>query len=233
MEPVYNSPPLGNPSRLLLISGQPDIVAGSSSQFYRSASGTSLQQPTSKTSQQTATQLRPIGHCRSLFQSFFIALPLEPVYNSRPLRHPSRLLLSSSQPDIVAVSSSQLCRPASGASLQQPTSKTSQQIATQLRPTNIVATSSSQLYRSASGTSLQQRPLRHPSRLPLISGQPDIVAASSSQFYYSDSGTHLQQPTSETSRQTATQLRPTWHCRSLFQSTLSSRQWSQSTSADL
>ena len=189
---------------------------------------------------------------------------MQPVYNSRPLRHPSRLLLSSGQPDIVAVSSSQLCRPASGASLQQPTSKTSLQTATQLRPTNIVATSSSQLYRSASGTSLQQRPLRHPSRLPLVSGRPDIVAASSSQFsvynsrplrqpsrllfsfgqrdivaasssqlYRPARGTSLQQPTSKTSQQTVTQLRPIVHCRSLFQSFLSFCQGNQFTTADL
>ena len=86
----------------------------------------------------------------------FIIPPVEPVYNSRPLRHPSRLLLRSSQLYIVAASITQLYFSASQTSLQQPTSKTSQQTATQIRQPDIVAASSSQRYHSASGTSLQQ-----------------------------------------------------------------------------
>ena len=134
MEPVYNSRPLRHPSRLLLRSGQPDIVAISSSQLYHSASRTSLQQPTSKTSQQSATEF---GANRTLSQPLSvnsIIPPVEPVYNSQPLRHSSRLLLRSGQLVVVAASSSQLHHSASGTSLQQPTSKTSRQTATQIRP---------------------------------------------------------------------------------------------------
>ena len=196
MEPVYNSPPLRHPSRLLLSSGQSNIVAASSSHFYRSASGTSLQQPTSKTSQQTATQLWLTWHCRSLFQS---------TLSSRQWNQSTTANLYDIPADCYSTPANR--------TLSQPL------------PVIFIVLPVQPVYNS--------RPLRHPSRLLLNSGKPDIVAVSSSQLYRPASGASLHQPTSNTTQQTAIQLRPTGHCRSLFQSTLSSRQWNQSTTADL
>ena len=187
MEPVYNSPPLRHPSRLLLRSGHPDIVAAPSNQLYHSASGTSLQQPTSKTIQQTASQIWPPGHCRSIFQS---------TLSFRQRNQSTTADLQDLPADCYSDSANR--------TLSQPL------------PVNFIIPPVEPVYNS--------RTLRHPGRLPLRSGQSDIVAASITQIYFSASGASLQQPTSKTFQQTATRIRPTGRCRSLFQSTLSFRQ---------